>query len=40
MAKYLSTWLMLAGMLVAGMVAPAASEAQIVQVTMGIDGMV
>ncbi len=40
MAKNLLTWLMLAGLLVAGMVAPAASEAQIVQVTMGIDGMV
>ncbi len=40
MAKYRFIWLMLAGLLVAGMVAPAASEAQIVQVTMGIDGMV
>ena len=32
--------LVAAGLLVAGMVAPAASEAQIVQVTLGIDGMV
>lgn len=40
MVKYLLTWLMLAGLLVAGMVAPAAAHAQVIQVTMGIDGMV
>ncbi len=40
MAKYLLTWLMLAGLLVAGMVVPPPAQAQIVQVTMGIDGMV
>ena len=40
MAKLLLAWLVLAGLLVAGMVAPAAAQAQIVQVTMGIDGMV
>ena len=40
MAKNLLTWLMLAGLLVAGMVAPAAIEAQSIQVTLGIDGMV
>lgn len=40
MVKYQLIWLMLAGLLLAGMVAPASSQAQIVQVTMGIDGMV
>ncbi len=40
MAKNLLTWLMLVGLLVAGIVFPAASPAQNIQVTMGIDGMV
>ncbi len=40
MAKYRFIWLMLAGLLVAGMVAPAAAQAQVIQVTLGIDGMV
>ncbi len=40
MVEYLLTWLALAGLLVAGMVAPAAARAQVIQVTMGIDGMV
>ncbi len=40
MVKYQLIWLMLAGLLVAGMVFPTAAQAQIVQVTMGIDGMV
>ncbi len=40
MVKYQLIWLMLAGLLVAGMVFPTAGQAQIVQVTLGIDGMV
>ncbi len=42
MAKHRFIWLVLAGMLLAGMVIPAAvqAQAQAVQVTMGIDGMV
>lgn len=40
MAKYLLTWLVLSGLLLAGMIVPASGQAQIVQVTMGIDGMV
>ncbi len=40
MAKHRSIWLVLAGMLLAGMVVPTASQAQSIQVTMGIDGMV
>ncbi len=40
MANSQLIWLMLTGLLLAGMVAPASSQAQIVQVTMGIDGMV
>ena len=40
MAKNLLTWLMLVGLLVAGIVFPAAVQAQAVQVTLGIDGMV
>ncbi len=32
--------MLLAGVLILGMVAPAAAQAQIVQVTLGIDGMV
>ena len=40
MAKYRFIWLVLAGMLLAGMVVPAASQVQSIQVTMGIDGMV
>ncbi len=40
MAKHRFIWLVLACMLLAGMVEPAASQAQSIQVTMGIDGMV
>ncbi len=40
MAKRQLIWLMLAGMLVAGMVVPTGAQSQVVQVTMGIDGMV
>jgi len=40
MVKYQFIWLMLAGLLLAGMVIPAAVQAQAVQVTLGIDGMV
>ncbi len=40
MAKRQLIWLALAGLLLAGMIAPAAAQAQVIQVTMGIDGMV
>ena len=40
MVKYQLIWLMLAGLVVSGIVLPTAAQAQIVQVTMGIDGMV
>ncbi len=40
MAKRQLIWLALAGLLLARMVAPAAAQAQVIQVTMGIDGMV
>ena len=40
MAKHRFIWLVLVGMLLAGMVVPPPAQAQIVQVTMGIDGMV
>ncbi len=40
MAKRQLIWLALAGLLLAGMVLPTAAHAQVIQVTLGIDGMV